>query len=142
MNGYRRILVPVDGSPTGERGLRKAIRLAKKHGAKLVLLHVVDERPAFLEFDSRVDASEFVRALVREGRNVLKRARTLAGRSGLSPRALLRETFGEPAADEIVREAKRVRADLIVMGTHGRSRNARRVLRSAGVPVLVVRRHS
>ncbi len=40
---YRRILVPVDGSSTASRGLREALRLARAHKARLVLLHLVQE---------------------------------------------------------------------------------------------------
>ena len=39
---YTKILVPVDGSPTSNRGLDEAIKLARLTGAKLKLLHVVD----------------------------------------------------------------------------------------------------
>jgi len=40
---YKRILVPVDGSPTSVAGLKEAVKLAKSLRAKLCLLHVVDE---------------------------------------------------------------------------------------------------
>ena len=43
MGAYRRILAPVDGSKTSNKGLREAIRLAKSEGAKLLVLHVVSE---------------------------------------------------------------------------------------------------
>ena len=40
---YKRILVPVDGSPTSNAGLREAIRLAQGEGATLRLVHVADQ---------------------------------------------------------------------------------------------------
>ena len=40
---YKKILVPVDSSKTSARGLEEAIKLAKSEGARLFLLHVVDE---------------------------------------------------------------------------------------------------
>ena len=40
---YQKILVPVDGSPTSQRGLDEAIALGKATGARLRLIHVVDE---------------------------------------------------------------------------------------------------
>ena len=40
---YQQILVPVDGSPTSDRGLDEAIRLARLTGGRLRLMHVVDE---------------------------------------------------------------------------------------------------
>ena len=39
---YKRILVPIDGSDTSERGLQEAIGLARDVKARLVLLHVID----------------------------------------------------------------------------------------------------
>jgi len=73
---------------------------------------------------------------------VLRQAQLLAARSALRPRARLRETVGEPVADEILREARRLRPSVIVMGTHERGRNAVRVLRNSRVPVLIVRSRS
>jgi nucleotide-binding universal stress UspA family protein len=59
----------------------------------------------------------------------------------------MRETVGGAAADAIVREAKKQRADLIVLGTHGRrgmrrmvmGSDAEEVVRTARVPVLLVK---
>ena len=145
MRGYRTILVPVDGSPTGSRGLRQAIALAKAGRTRLVLLHVADESAAYANFESGASA-DLVRALMRDGRRILKRAQSLAGRHGKSVRTLLRESVGEPVAEEIVRQAKRLHCDLIVMGTRARRRAGRRVpgnrgarvTRDSPVPVLLV----
>ena len=47
---YKRILVPVDGSPTATMGMIEAIKLAKEARGKLMLLYVVEEgRPTVLE---------------------------------------------------------------------------------------------
>jgi len=40
---YRRILVPIDGSPTSMQGLKEAIRLGADQRARLHVLYVVDE---------------------------------------------------------------------------------------------------
>ena len=40
---YKRIFVPVDGSETSTRGLKEALKLARQSGARLRLLHVIDE---------------------------------------------------------------------------------------------------
>src|SRR6267143_925858 len=45
---YKRILVPIDGSPTSSRGLREAIGFAKAQKARLQLVHVVDVHDAVL----------------------------------------------------------------------------------------------
>ena len=145
MRRHRTILVPLDGSPTGGRGLRQAIALAKAGRTRLVLLHVADESAAYLDFESAPSA-DLARALVREGRRILERARSLAGRHGAAARTSLREIAGESVAEEIVRQAKRLHCDLIVMGTHARRRAGRRlpgrrgarVMRGSPVPVLLV----
>jgi nucleotide-binding universal stress UspA family protein len=147
LRGYRTILVPLDGSPTGGRGLRQAIALAKPGRSRLVLLHVADEYAAYAGFESAPSA-DLVRALRRDGWRILKRAQALAGRYGKSARIVLRESVGEPVAEEIVRQAKRLHCDLIVMGTHARGRAGRRVPGSRGarvsrdspMPVLLVPR--
>jgi nucleotide-binding universal stress UspA family protein len=62
-------------------------------------------------------------------------------------KTLMRETLGGPAAYTIVRDARRQRADLIVLGTHGRrglrrlvlGSDAEAVVRTSPVPVLLVR---
>jgi len=40
---FRRILVPIDGSPTSKRGLEEAIGLARNQKARIGLVHVVDD---------------------------------------------------------------------------------------------------
>ena len=147
MSAYRRILVAVDGSPAAERGLREAIRLAKAQRARLFILHVVNE---FFAYDYMQGAAvgADVMALLRDaGRRVLARALAGARKQGVRATAVTREIVGGAAADPITREARRLRADLIVLGTHGRrgvrrlvlGSDAEQVVRTATVPVLLVR---
>jgi nucleotide-binding universal stress UspA family protein len=147
VSAYRRILVPVDGSPTATKGLREAIRLAKDSRAQLVLLHVVNEFYAFANLDGFAPGADLVPALREGGRRILAKAKALADREGIRAKTLMRETLGGPAADTIVRDARRQRADLIVLGTHGRrglrravlGSDAEQVVRRSPVPVLLVR---
>jgi nucleotide-binding universal stress UspA family protein len=144
---YRRILAAVDGSKAGSRGLREAVRIAKAGRAQLYILHVVNEFYAFASLDGAAAGAGLVPMLRDDGRRILARAKALAEKQGVRPKTVLRETIGGPAADAIVREAKKQRADLIVLGTHGRrglrrlvlGSDAEQVLRSAAVPVLLVR---
>jgi nucleotide-binding universal stress UspA family protein len=149
MGAYRKILVAVDGSPAAAKGLREAIRLAQAEGAKLFIVHVVDEFQAFAALDGMVAAAglDLVPALREGGKRVLAKAQTFASKHGLKAKTILREMVGGPAAYPIVREARKVRADLIVLGTHGRrgvrrlvlGSDAEQVVRTASVPVLLVR---
>jgi nucleotide-binding universal stress UspA family protein len=150
MGAYRKILVAVDGSTASAKGLREALRLAKAEGARLFILHVVDEYPAFAALDGMMagaPGADLVPALREGGKRVLARAKTTAGKAGVPAKAILREMLSGPAAYPIVREAKKLGADLIVLGTHGRrgvrrlvlGSDAEQVVRTASVPVLLVR---
>ncbi len=145
---YKRILVPVDGSPTSNAGLREAIDLAKGQEASLQLVHVVDYHYLVmtgLEAGAYID--DLMASLVHSGRRILKRAEELVRKNGVPVTTVLLESPAGPAADAIVRQAKKWKADLIVIGTHGR-RGVRRMLmgsdaeqtvRNSPVPVMLVR---
>jgi nucleotide-binding universal stress UspA family protein len=144
---YRKILVAFDGSAPSMKGLREAVRLAKDARAQLVLLHVVNEFYAFASLDGIAPAADLVPKLREDGRRTLAKAKALAEKAGVRATTVLRETLGGPASDAIVREARRQRADLVVLGTHGRrglrrmvlGSDAEQVVRTAPTPVLLVR---
>lgn len=144
----KRILVPIDGSATSRRGLRAAIKLAKAQRAKLAILHVVDATPLFMapETAAMSDPSLFD-ALRAGGKKVLAKAVAEAQRAGVWPKPLLAENIAGRVADVIVRQARKQRADLLVLGTHGRrglsrmvmGSDAELVVRYSSTPVLLVR---
>jgi nucleotide-binding universal stress UspA family protein len=144
---YKRILVPVDGSATANRGLKEALRLAKAHRARLCLLHVVEEFFVAQAGEAIAYAEEMFDALKASGRKVLARAQATARSRGARSSTVLVESIAQPVADVIVRQARRFKADLIVLGTHGRrgvrrmvlGSDAEQVLRRAPCPVLLVR---
>jgi len=144
---YKRILAPVDGSRTSTRGLREAIRLAQHHKARLRLIHVVDAfviTPAFESGPYVTDIQESFRA---DGSRILKRGEALARKHGVAVDSVMFEIVGGGAAEIIVGQARKWRADLVVIGTHGRrgvsrlvmGSDAEQIARSAPVPVLLVR---
>jgi len=143
---YKRILVPVDGSPTAAKGMKAAIKLARENRGKLLLLHVVEEYTAFIAPEIGANLGPILDSLRLAGKRTLARIATSAGKSGVKPQAVLVENFGGRVADTIVQQAKRLRADLIVMGTHGRrgvnrvllGSDAELVVRYSPVPVLLV----
>jgi nucleotide-binding universal stress UspA family protein len=147
---FRRILVPIDGSPTSNRGLEKAIGLASDQTAKICLLHVVDELAVGADGMMYMPPSyidEFIRALRAGGKKLLVRAEAKVRKHGIEVEAVLLETVGRRVADLIIKQAKKWRADVIVLGTHGRrglsrvvmGSDAELVVREAPVPVLLVR---
>jgi nucleotide-binding universal stress UspA family protein len=145
---YKRILVPVDGSPTSNAGLREAIRLAKAQGASLQLVHVADQHYiAMMGLESATAMDELIASVTQAGKRVLRTAERFVRREGVDASAVLLETLTGPAADPIVRQAKKWSADLIVIGTHGRrgvrrllmGSDAEQIVRTSPVPVLLVR---
>jgi nucleotide-binding universal stress UspA family protein len=146
---YQRILVPVDGSPTSLRGLEEAIKLAKEQRAALKLLHVVEEYPAVQGglYGAGAYAGDLLNTLRSEGERIIAEASALADRQGIKTEAAVMESLSSRSSEIIVQNAKAWRADLIVMGTHGRrgvshlvlGSDAEIVVRTASVPVLLVR---
>jgi nucleotide-binding universal stress UspA family protein len=146
---FRRILVPVDGSHASNLGLEEAIKMAMDQDATLCLLHVVDELVVTQNLDgapaSYID--EFLNALREGGKKILAKAEAKVRKRGVKADAVLVETIGHRVADVIIEQAKKWRADLIVLGTHGRrgltrlvmGSDAEGVVRSTRVPVLLVR---
>lgn len=143
---YKRILVPVDGSTTSNAGLKEAVRLAKNQHAKLRLLNVVDEMIVFNTPDGGINVEPILNALKRGGKRILRKSEKAALAQGVRPESELWESAGVRVAQVIVERARRWRADLIIMGTHGRrgvnrmllGSDAELVVRNASVPVLLV----
>ena len=142
---YKRILVPVDGSATSNRGLDEAIRLAKLTGARLRLVHVVDGLIFSTGFE--LATGDIFGVLVEAGAKILSEARARVEASNVAVDTFLPETFGGRVCDIVNTQAKVWSADLIVIGTHGRrgvgrlfiGSDAEQIVRTATVPVLLVR---
>lgn len=143
---YRRILVPIDSSATAALGLREAIRLAKDQNAALRVVHVVDKTAIIGVAEAGMNPRPVLAKLARSGRAILDVARRSAKKAGIEAETVLHEPLTKRVADEVLREAKKWRADLIVMGTHGRrglrrlvlGSDAEQIVRLAEVPVLLV----
>ena len=142
---YKRILVPVDGDATSNAGLDEALKLARSDGAKIRLLHVIDDTLAFNSPDG-AGVNYVLDALRKSGRAAIASAEERVRRAKLQAETDLVENATGRVADAIVERAKRWRADLIVMGTHGRrgfdrlliGSNAELVVRHSTIPVLLV----
>ena len=144
---YQRILVPIDGSAIADHALQEALKLAAgKAGLRLV--YVIEEvYPLDAEGYAYINYDALQQAVRDTGKRVLARAAEKAKRSGITAETALLEVPGERTASVIDREARDWKADLIVIGTHGRSGLSRvllgsvaeGVVRGASVPVLLVR---
>jgi nucleotide-binding universal stress UspA family protein len=144
---YGKILVPVDGSDTAQKGLNEAIKIAKSLGSTICLVHVVNEFIFDYAYSPAVYAAGVIDGLRERGKTIIADAAALVRAHGLEPSSVLLESIGGPAADLIVAQVAEGHADLIVMGTHGRrglrrlalGSDAEQVIRMATVPVLLVR---
>jgi universal stress protein F len=135
------ILVPVDlaNSETSEAALVLARDIAEKYGSKLVLLHVVEEVPAFIQ----AQLPEGTQAKVLEGSKA--RLKEFAAEHELAGTANLLTRNGHPAT-EILEYANEADTDMIVIASHDPGvadyflgSVAARVVRHAHCSVLVVR---
>jgi len=147
---FKRILVPIDGSATAERGLQTAIRMAKSGKGSLVVLHVVDENMLVVTGDVAGGAylDRMIADLRAYGRKLVARAAATAARQGVKVKAVLVENLGpRRVADVIVAQVRKAKADVIVLGTHGRrgvqrlvmGSDAEEIVRRTPVPVVLVR---
>lgn len=136
----RTILHPTDFSDGPGLALRTARDLARDHGARLVLLHVVPTIDV-PHLDGPATAED-----PQECREALAAVCRVLDDADLKYPVSARLALGDPT-DEIVRAAVEIGADLVVMGTHGRTGLSRllmgsvaeQVLRRARCPVLLTR---
>ena len=144
---YQRILVPVDGSATSLRALQEAIKMAGST-ARLRLVYVIEDiYPLDAESYTYIDYTALREALRHTGERVLVQAAEKARPTGALAETALLDGGGERVADVIGSDARNWPADLIVIGTHGRSGLSRLLLgsvaegvvRSAPAPVLLIR---
>ena len=144
---FNRILCPVDFSESSTRALAHAAALARWYDAQLTVLHVV---PTFdpMQIQSEVGIPvQIVNPMTRE--EIVESMRPFLAGAGVAPEAHITTEAGD-ASTTIVDQALTTRADLIVIGTHGR-RGFKRlllgsvtetVLHEAPCPVLTVSPHT
>jgi nucleotide-binding universal stress UspA family protein len=139
---YKKILIPTDGSETAEKAVQHGIELARALKAKVCGLYVVDVS-AFTGVPTEAIWESMRDLLEEEGKKALKKIEELAKENGVEYENFLKE--GVPSED-IVKTAEDEQADLIVMGTAGRTGLNRfllgsvteKVVRTSTLPVLVV----
>ncbi len=143
---YQRIMVPVDGSETSRKALQEAIKLAQLFKARLKLVHVVENARIF-DAEGMMDYATLRDIATKGGEQILLRGREMAEQAGIAAETALLESGGDRNENVIVSDAKQWLADLIVIGTHGRSGISRLlfgsvaegVVRGATMAVLLIR---
>ena len=154
-----KILIPTDGSKTARKAAKYAVGLAKMSGATVIILNVIDRasfitptvpgfvspsRPGVTHPEHLIEPIEdYLKEVAKADINEIAK---LCEQSGVKASSVIR--LGHPV-ETIVREAEKSKADLIVIGSHGRSALKAALLGSVTfgvihkdtkVPVLVVRK--
>lgn len=141
---YKRILIPIDGSPTSNKALVAALELAREGSGRVRVVHAFDE----LAFMSGYEYSgEALKAAREQARKALDTALDNVKSAGVEGDSRLLEIPGKRLGEVVAQEVSDWQADLVVIGTHGRrglsrvllGSGAESVIRLATVPVLVVR---
>jgi len=143
MAASKTYLVPVDFSKSSEIALNQAIQMARENRGKLLLVHVIS---ATFAFPLKAGFSDIFETLEKNARESMTK---LLQRKRLKPtrdRSIL--ITGLDPAQAIVSQAKKSRASMIIMGSHGRTglqkfllgSVAERTLRYAHCPVLIVKK--
>lgn len=144
MPTFNRIMVPVDGSATARTALVTALQLARDTGATVRLVHCLDEM-AFLS------GYEYSGAYLAQGRrdadHILTGTLDICRSAGVDADTQLVDRPGLRLGEAVAEEAQKWRADLIVVGTHGRrgigrallGSGAEQIIRMSTIPVLTVR---
>ena len=142
----RRILCPVDLSEFSRHALDHARAIAQWYEANISVLHVISPVELIAPVVG-VAGAVYLPSRALDAREIANEVRQFSGLKDLSQESQLKVVVAEGSpAKEIVRHAEALPADLLVMGTHGRSGFERlflgsvtdKVLRSTQVPVLTV----
>jgi universal stress protein A len=145
MRIFERILLATDFSEASVRAFDESVRLAGASGASLILVHAYQVPPAAALSHAPAGVYEDYEQAVRRSADEKLCALVEQARArGADARPLLVAGFPD---EEIVAAAGREKADLLVIGTHGRRGAARlflgsvaaRVVTTAPCPVMTVR---
>jgi nucleotide-binding universal stress UspA family protein len=134
MPAWRKILCAIDFSPPSRFALLQAAELTGTHGSELVLLHVREIPPVRAQLglapsppgSYEAEAADAWRQLERAGKTAEEIARAHVG---------VQMVEGSPV-DDILRIARESEADLVVLGTHGRTGLRRAMLGSVAESVV------
>ena len=143
---FKHILIPVDGSPTAQLAVQKALGLAQAFGSQTTVIYVIDPYPfTGLGSDFAYGQAEYLGAAAKEAQEAIEAARAKLSAAGVP--VATRVVEAHAIWRGITETASACGADLIVMGSHGRrgleklvlGSVTQRVLSHATQPVFVAR---
>lgn len=144
---FKHILLPTDGSPISEAGMRKGMQLAKDLNAKVTVMHVVHPFHVFTYDTEMIEDSrdEYAQHAGARAMRYLESAERIAAEMKVSCHTL--QLTSDHPFEAIISAADSEGCDLIAMSSHGRSglkavlvgSETQKVLAHSKLPVLIYR---
>ncbi len=149
MPEIKKILYATDLSPNSGYAFRYAVNSAKKHDAKIIILHVVEERAPFFDEERLKEISD---KKIAEATDLIKKRlkifcdKRLKDDPQCANKVISIEVCKGYPPEEILKKADELNCDVIVMGTHGKGiirhsflgSVAQKVLRRVRKPVFII----
>ena len=142
----KKILTPVDFSETSQQALDHAIFMAKIFNAKLHFVHIIEPVGYQFEMSKMMSLNDEIKKIAHDKLDEL--AASINAEHGIYKPEILVEAGN--ISSKIVDAADKIKADIIVMGTHGVSgfteffigSNSYKVVTQSQCPVLTVQKHT
>ena len=116
MDTYKKIVLAVDGSEVSNTAVKHAVALAKQNNGTIIALHVI---PPIDVTDIETFRPEIVlQSLKKEGEQILADVKSAGDSDGVKVETRLEDGIPDEKICEVADETD---ADLIVMGSHGRT---------------------
>jgi len=140
---FAKMLVPVDGSAASNAAVDLALKLARENNAWVLFIHAVEiSKIAAMSSPAALDPFPVIDAACKAGQAILADAQRKAVQAGVSSVAELLE---DQCIRSVVQAAGQHKADLVILGSHGRRGIPRAllgsvvegILRRSPIPVLV-----
>ena len=129
---FNTILVALDGSPAGQKALDRAVEMARAGVAKLHAAYIV-ETGLFSSLPTDNTVEIMYNVLQKEGDVVLDKAKTEAAAHGVTLTTHVK--FGH-AGSEVISLADKIKADLVIVGSHGKSQTDRLLIGSVSTFIV------
>jgi nucleotide-binding universal stress UspA family protein len=145
---FKNILLATDGSPASATAVQLAVDLARTNGARITALYVVDPYPYLGVGETNpLGFQAYMSAAYEHAAEAHRKVAVLCAQGGKAVDVQLRRAEDMHASDGILQAAREEGADLIVVGSHGRTGLSRlmlgsiaaKVVAQSPIPVLVAR---